>query len=52
MQELDISDDAIVMKGLFWNPTEVADVAWRELMNKLSAVAAVMPPAKRGRFIE
>ncbi len=35
------SDDAATMKGLFWNPVEVADVAWRELLNKLSAVAAV-----------
>jgi hypothetical protein len=36
-----ISDDAAAMKGLFWNPVEVADVAWRELFNKLSAVAAI-----------
>lgn len=35
------SDDAANMKGLFWNPVEVAEVAWRELLNKLSAVAAV-----------
>ncbi len=35
------SDDAAAMKGLFWNPTEVADVAWRQLLSKLSAVAAI-----------
>ena len=35
------SDDAANMKGLFWNPVEVAEVAWRELLNKLSAVAAI-----------
>jgi hypothetical protein len=35
------SDDAANMKGLFWNPVEVAEVAWRELLSKLSAVAAI-----------
>ena len=40
------SDDAATMKGLFWNPVEVAEVAWRELLNKLSAVAAVEAAAE------
>ena len=40
------SDDAANMKGLFWNPVEVAEVAWRELLNKLSAVAAVEAAAE------
>jgi hypothetical protein len=35
------SDDAANMNGLFWNPVEVAEVAWRELLSKLSAVAAI-----------
>lgn len=35
-----ISDDATQMKGLFWNPVDVADIAWRELMNKLADAAA------------
>jgi cell wall assembly regulator SMI1 len=43
--DFEISDDAAVMRGLFWNPTDVADIAWRELINKLSAVAAVAAAA-------
>ena len=39
------SDDAANMKGLFWNPVEVAEIAWRELLGKLSAVAAIAAAA-------
>ena len=48
-----ISDDAALMRGLFWNPVEVANVAWRELLNKLSAVSAICSvleqPSKKRR---
>ena len=39
--DMQMSDDAVMMKGLFWNPMDVADIAWRELINKISAVAAI-----------
>ena len=44
-----IADDESHLKGAFWNPLEVSDLAWNHLLRKLSAVAAIEVAKKRAR---
>jgi hypothetical protein len=45
-----IADDESHMKGAFWNPLEVSELAWNHLLRKLSAVAAIEVAKKRTRI--
>ena len=39
--EYAIACEGACMEGAFWNPLDVSDLAWGELLRKLSAVAAI-----------